>query len=821
MAEPISIQQLKDASEDAISLADFINKPENVMIPRRLASDINSLQYYLDYMKSYAQRSYETYDEMVSNASNLSENVSVFVTNDSDTFKNGIYTYNGTSFVKGEYQPENLAKDFVEAKLDALPFEGGVLSDTFVVVDGSLSQRTINKGLESIADLSTIENPKDGLRVYVKSYHAGLGKGGGYFTYDSSNSLEFDGVFTFFGWEREVLGSTYTPYMAGCICDGITDDAQNLDKLHYQLQLRKLQGTVVFDRDILINSIIPLTGNLEVIPDKVNYPDLMIGVRLVTGVTLHINSGVKILIGSAFDDKPTHVFCASSHKTLDDWYGFESRQSNIRITGGGTIDSTNAGGMNSKHLLSRFLIYIASTENFKIDNIKFIGGDYSNIVVTRGKSRGLRVYDCIFENTLLVSTYSRDYSAIYSQGADTRIYNNIFKEDSVKGLVGCAFEGHGNNEYFYNNKITGLNSAVILAAYLSDDLQPTKTDVHVFNNISRCVYFCRIWHDPKGRRPYDSNSIYNNTHYSVRHYNRQEQIDLGIKPEIVDLGIDYSRSLRSFIEIISDDSSIDYKTGVINAFHVYGNKFYADGDIELREFFIRFEANLNSGLHVYDNYIKSPRLFSYTKSLVDGAPAPKINNFVWKNNYVDYSLVKSGVLVSELDCYSINNSHIEVHINNTYPSNIDEFVPHFFNTADWANSKNNTFIYTCEQQPNIEATTWGLHAKRSRAFYENNYVVTDAQVALGVIPLIDDPTKAFFTVDEGAVYCTMVQVLAYDQSVVNPFLMPTYLHRTPSLDDNLPASRDGWRYFALSNDYTQLNISTSTISTKVFARYYS
>ena len=133
MAEPISIQQLKDASEDAISLAEFINKPENVMIPRRLAADINSLQYYLEYMKSFAQRSYETYDEMVTNASNLSENVSVFVTNDLDTAKNGIYTYNGTSFVKGEYQPENAAKDFVEAKLGGLQ-----------VIDGKVQARDVS-----------------------------------------------------------------------------------------------------------------------------------------------------------------------------------------------------------------------------------------------------------------------------------------------------------------------------------------------------------------------------------------------------------------------------------------------------------------------------------------------------------------------------------------------------------------------------------------------------------------------------------------------------------------------------------------------------
>ena len=138
MAEPISIQQLKDASEDAISLAEFIYKPANVMIPRRLASDINSLQYYLDYMSSYAQHSYETYDEMVANAPNLPNGVSAFVTNDLDTEKNGIYTYNGDSFVKGDYQPENAAKEFVEAKLGGLEvFDGKVRAQDVSTADGS------------------------------------------------------------------------------------------------------------------------------------------------------------------------------------------------------------------------------------------------------------------------------------------------------------------------------------------------------------------------------------------------------------------------------------------------------------------------------------------------------------------------------------------------------------------------------------------------------------------------------------------------------------------------------------------------------------
>lgn len=115
--------------------------------------------------------------------------------------------------------------------IDGLPpFEGGVLADTFVVVDGSLSQRTINRGLESIAELSTVKNPKDGLRVYVKSYHTGHDNGGGYFTYDSSKSAINDGVVTFNGWVREDKG--YVTFRdGGAIGDGITAEWANIKKV--------------------------------------------------------------------------------------------------------------------------------------------------------------------------------------------------------------------------------------------------------------------------------------------------------------------------------------------------------------------------------------------------------------------------------------------------------------------------------------------------------------------------------------------------------------------------------------------------------------
>lgn len=52
MAEPISIQQLKDASEDAISFAEFIYKPASALVKRRLAPDMHTLDFYTTLMEN-------------------------------------------------------------------------------------------------------------------------------------------------------------------------------------------------------------------------------------------------------------------------------------------------------------------------------------------------------------------------------------------------------------------------------------------------------------------------------------------------------------------------------------------------------------------------------------------------------------------------------------------------------------------------------------------------------------------------------------------------------------------------------------------------
>ena len=137
--------------------------------------------------------------------------------------------------------------DFVNDAINNTAVEGGVLADTFVVVNGSMTQRTINRGLESIAELSTINNPKDGLRVYVKSYHANMNRGGGWFYYDSTKVSfvdEFDRTVTndkgrfINGWVRIVENNEFTPEMFGAYGDAETlghDDWQAIEDMFQSL----------------------------------------------------------------------------------------------------------------------------------------------------------------------------------------------------------------------------------------------------------------------------------------------------------------------------------------------------------------------------------------------------------------------------------------------------------------------------------------------------------------------------------------------------------------------------------------------------------
>ena len=94
-------------------------------------------------------------------------------------------------------------------------------TDLLIETSENVNQRQINDGLESIAQLLSIKNPRNGMRVYVKSYHAGLNKGGGTFVYDSSKSTINDKGMVIDGWVRQT-NQVYFEYFGAKAC-GVTN----------------------------------------------------------------------------------------------------------------------------------------------------------------------------------------------------------------------------------------------------------------------------------------------------------------------------------------------------------------------------------------------------------------------------------------------------------------------------------------------------------------------------------------------------------------------------------------------------------------------
>ena len=119
--------------------------------------------------------------------------------------------------------------------------------DTLIAVSENINQRQINDGLESIAQLLAIKNPRNGQRVYVKSYHAGYKRGGGWFTFDSSKvsfqnylgqTITNDKGLYINGWVRDVPNNEVTPEMFGAYGEASSlgfDDYQAIEDMFHAL----------------------------------------------------------------------------------------------------------------------------------------------------------------------------------------------------------------------------------------------------------------------------------------------------------------------------------------------------------------------------------------------------------------------------------------------------------------------------------------------------------------------------------------------------------------------------------------------------------
>lgn len=119
--------------------------------------------------------------------------------------------------------------------------------DASLVSYGEITQKQINDGLESVDAMLAIKNPRNGQRVYVKSYHAGQNKGGGTFVYDSSKASINDLGTVINGWVRQVTPTYLNPYNFGAIGDGTQNDFDNIafDAISQYIKASPLKGFAV------------------------------------------------------------------------------------------------------------------------------------------------------------------------------------------------------------------------------------------------------------------------------------------------------------------------------------------------------------------------------------------------------------------------------------------------------------------------------------------------------------------------------------------------------------------------------------------------
>ncbi|WP_236162288.1 MULTISPECIES: hypothetical protein [unclassified Acinetobacter] len=686
---------------------------------------------------------------------------------------------------------------------------------SFVVYHG-IPQKKINDGLESIAEMLAIQNPFNGMRVFVKSYYPGNGvsylgeatpyKGGNWFIYKSARAAENDGVFIFNGWERFLESDTYTPYMAGCACDGVTDDAQNFDKLNFALQKNKLTGRIIIDKDMLINSELPRTGSMTHIPTSIKC-----GVRLVSGFHINILSGASIKIGSYFNDGSTYVFCAANPSSEEDWVD-ANPQDDVQLFGAGTIDSSLAGGMTSTHSTSRYLVFLGGCTNFHMYGLTTIGGDYGNILVARNKAKGVRFHDNHVKDTLSNTSFSNDHSSLWVIAPDCRVYSNKFTDSSLKArLIACAFESHGTENYFYNNTVDGYSVALLQCAYLWDYAQPVKDNFFAYGNTAKTNHFLAFWFQDGGVEPYGFADIFDNVHNALSYTSEQAYLDAGIKSSIL-AGRDLTQ--RSFITT-SGDLAKDYGVIVKSAQQFRDNSFFASFDTELNEQFLDMRILFNEGLHIFRNYIKAPKLFTIKNQFAHLGIDVQIilRNYIFKDNDVDYSGVRAGSKIAELDVYRLNGCTFEVDINASYPRGVAEQVPSSINIYDQDNSRGNTISYTHNGQNNLATACSGLEQimTYSVKFAQSNKVKLDAKPLIYVAPQPANLKMAqVFTLEASANFASC-EVLSYSKDAFASFVLPAKLFKSSAQSDK--------PFIGVAFDYGFTNTSDTWLNSRVYARF--
>lgn len=351
--------------------------------------------------------------------------------------------------------------------------------DASFVVDGDENQHQINKdqkalnnGYESVAEMLAIQNPANGMRVYVKSYHAGLNKGGGWYIFDESQSSNTDDILNINGWLLQ-HNNPINLHSCGLKGDGVSDDRPALQKAIRVASQAKLNLIGNPSDTYLLNSLSSESGSVCLVWCNTSY------------VNLDLN-GSTIKVANNLGDYQA-VFAAG-------WV-----HTHFKITNG-TIDQNTTNNPPQSPVLwsntngQRSIVnaYSVPHKYFEVTSIKML--DVLGVwEINTTQAEVVNICDNELYYSAVPITHT-DKTAFYVLPRRSgEIKNNKLFGDTY-GNATTAVEIHGSNCEFIGNTVTGFRSPLFISPSNREANSAVVSNIYVTNNdFNACQSGVIIW----------------------------------------------------------------------------------------------------------------------------------------------------------------------------------------------------------------------------------------------------------------------------------------------------------------------------------------
>lgn len=432
--------------------------------------------------------------------------------------------------------------------------------------------------LESIDHMIGIQNPSNGMRVYLKSYHAGLNKGGGVFVFDQAKSSINDAGITVFGWVRQGVTKEVDPVVFGAkanFTEPVNSASANDDRLAIQRTIDYLAsnggGEVTFNSGkYWVNSYTESTLSAEPTYDII---------MMQPNVSFSWSGGSQIIVGNFFHDRKFHLF---SGYLVGDSFLYNVHFKRPYIT------SILAENYNVTASHRRVAIEFRNCNNVTVKDGVIREIALSN-GIGAGVSEGARLGKNVHISGMLFLNLTKsgnlaniDHTTVYLNAENSSVRNCSFIDEGTRGWeVSCAVELHASNTSFTDSYVYGYTR---VGWFVSELIDGTTRNQKIANNtgvVSHTV--AQVWTLP------------NTTLQDCVLLNNQFEL---FQP--------YAGAFENFWyqALISTSGPLSHD-GVVSRLTIKGNKTqntYAKQEVYKKAFYLESETSVFVDVVVTDNY---------------------------------------------------------------------------------------------------------------------------------------------------------------------------------------------------------------------------